>query len=197
MRGGDGVDWKAMFNGLIDRTISGEVTINEGVTEVRQYLFEGCTLLTGVNMPSSIMTIGFSAFSGTGVENITLPDGVTIINSQAFSQCKSLVNVHFSAALQSIKGSAFNSCTALRLIDLPSSVTGIEGYAFWNCRSLEGFICRASTPPQTVSTFFGGVPAQNVPYFYVPDESLDAYKTATGWSTYADRFKPLSEFVES
>ena len=31
---------------------------------------------------------------------------------------------------------------------------------------------------------------------YVPDNSVDAYKAATNWSQYADRIKPLSEYVE-
>ena len=31
---------------------------------------------------------------------------------------------------------------------------------------------------------------------YVPNESVDTYKTATNWSTYADIIKPLSEYVE-
>lgn len=30
---------------------------------------------------------------------------------------------------------------------------------------------------------------------YVPDESVDAYMTATNWSELADRIKPMSEFL--
>ena len=31
--------------------------------------------------------------------------------------------------------------------------------------------------------------------FYVPDSAVDTYKEATNWSNYADRIKPLSEYV--
>jgi hypothetical protein len=31
---------------------------------------------------------------------------------------------------------------------------------------------------------------------YVPDSSVDAYKAAENWSTYASRIYPLSEYVE-
>mgnify|MGYP000472681990 CR=1 FL=1 len=30
---------------------------------------------------------------------------------------------------------------------------------------------------------------------YVPDDSVEAYKTATNWSNYADRIRPISEYV--
>lgn len=30
---------------------------------------------------------------------------------------------------------------------------------------------------------------------YVPDESVDAYKTATNWTALADRIKPMSQFA--
>lgn len=31
---------------------------------------------------------------------------------------------------------------------------------------------------------------------YVPDDSVEAYKQASGWSEYADIIYPLSEYVE-
>ena len=33
-------------------------------------------------------------------------------------------------------------------------------------------------------------------FVYVPDDLVDSYKTATNWSTIADKIKPLSEYVE-
>lgn len=30
---------------------------------------------------------------------------------------------------------------------------------------------------------------------YVPDESVDAYRTATNWTELADRIKPMSQFA--
>lgn len=45
-----------------------------------------------------------------------------------------------------------------------------------------------------------GVPFSNCSdllTFYVPDESVEAYKAAENWSKYADKIKPLSEYVEN
>ena len=49
-------------------------------------------------------------------------------------------------------------------------------------------VCHAVTPP-SFGTF-----NNNPLALYVPDESVDAYKSANGWSQYAKYIKPLSEY---
>ena len=46
-----------------------------------------------------------------------------------------------------------------------------------------------STTPPTYNSTLTDCPIETI---YVPDSSVDAYKTATGWSQFADKFKPLS-----
>jgi hypothetical protein len=52
------------------------------------------------------------------------------------------------------------------------------------------FIVEAVTP-QTKESWYSY--PENI---YVPDGSLEAYKTATGWSDAAAYIKPLSEYVD-
>jgi hypothetical protein len=50
---------------------------------------------------------------------------------------------------------------------------------------------RAITPPTIASSYvFDG---QNNAPIYVPDESVDDYKTATNWVNLADRIFPISD----
>ena len=56
-------------------------------------------------------------------------------------------------------------------------------------------ICRASTPP----TLGGAIISKDwikatIGEIYVPDDSVEAYKTATNWSAYANKILPLSHF---
>ena len=64
-------------------------------------------VLTTVIMPNSITSIGFSAFSYCPIENIVIPDGVTLIDSDAFFCCGNLSNVTIPNSVKTIKLAAF------------------------------------------------------------------------------------------
>jgi hypothetical protein len=54
---------------------------------------------------------------------------------------------------------------------------------------LTSITCNATTPP-TLEDAFAFENTDNCP-IYVPAESVDTYKAASGWSTYADRIQPI------
>jgi hypothetical protein len=56
-------------------------------------------------------------------------------------------------------------------------------------------VCRATNPPIiTTYTFDSTQISTEEGAIYVPDESVETYKSATNWSIYADQIKPLSEY---
>lgn len=166
------MDWKAMFMGLVDGSLTGDVVIPEGVTMVYYYRFYN-TQIRSVTLPQSCTAIKVSGFAGAvRLESISLPDTFTRVEQNAFSNCFALQNIIFPARLSSIGARVLQGCTSLQWVKM-----------------------LPVTPPTWGALFFGDT-TLTFP-IYVPDESLEAYKTATGWSTYAERYKPLSEFVES
>ena len=60
--------------------------------------------------------LGESAFSGTGVTDVTIPDGVTHIGPRAFASCASLENVTIGSGVTQIDFEVFPSCRHLRNI---------------------------------------------------------------------------------
>jgi hypothetical protein len=88
----------------------GSVTIPEGVTSVANDVFYGASAVTSVSLPSTLLTIGSSAFRTTSITSIQIPSSVTSIGALAFSI--NAVNVT-SATFAS-----------------PSSLTTIGDYAF-------------------------------------------------------------------
>ena len=144
-------------------------------------------------------TIGYAAFARTKITKILSMGDTTIINGSnstrdgAFSGCSLLTEVNFPDGLTSMGNGSFYQCVALRYIDLPESVTNIGHYAFAESSGMTHAICRATTPPAAGLKIFDRM---SIP-IYVPDASVEAYKAAANWSTYADRIKPLSEYVES
>lgn len=61
-----------------------EIVIPEGVSEIKDYAFEGDSLLMGIRLPHSLQKIGPGVFESTGLSEIVIPDGVTEIGYHAF-----------------------------------------------------------------------------------------------------------------
>lgn len=128
-------------NGIItdcDESFSGELVIPEEidgvpVTGIGFRAFEGCTALTGINIPDAVSVIDFGAFEGcTALENINIPDSVTAIGSSAFYGCISLTEINIPDNVTGIGYGAFLDCTALENINISDSVTSIDDRAFYN-----------------------------------------------------------------
>ena len=95
------------------------------------------TSVTSLVIPSSVKSIGSSAFSGCrSLTSITIPNSVTSIGYAAFSSCSGLTSITIGNSVTSIGGAAFYGCSALRTITIPNSVTSIESNAFQFCSGL-------------------------------------------------------------
>ena len=143
---------------------------------------------TSYTIKNGTKCIGTNVFYNcTNLMNITIPNTVVTIGAQAFQACSSLTNITIPNNVVSIENSAFNGCSGLTSITIPSSVTSIGQSVFYNCSGLTSITILATIPPTaSYSNMFHG----NYP-IYVPAESVEAYKTATYWSTYASRIQAI------
>lgn len=107
-----------------------------GLTEIPSKAFKECLYLTGVNIPSSVTSIGEYAFSESPLSTVTIPDSVTSIGDYAFSRCERLTSVTIPESVTSIGNNVFDYCHSLTSVNIPNSVTFISEYAFSNCYSL-------------------------------------------------------------
>lgn len=149
-----------------------------------------------VQIPEYIETIKEYAFTSSTFERCILND-ITLVHPSAFSSCAKLTRIKFKKLTTSvIPAQILNDCRSLAVIDFPSSVTEFSGTlsSGGGRGCLSAFICRATTPPTAAASLFDY--NLGVPDFYVPDESVDAYKAATNWSSVAYRIYPLSDCPE-
>ena len=162
------------------------IKIPNGVTSIEGSAFERCTSLKSIELPSSITTIAMGAFAHCRLlTSITIPNGVTSIENSTFLSCLLLKNITIPNSVTSIGVCVFSGCTSLKTITIPRSVTSIKNKAFSGCTSLKEVYCRAKTAPSMGDEVFEDI--SSAAKFYVPKESVNAYKKASGWKKLADK----------
>ena len=121
----------------VKKSVSGSCAIKDGTTCIGIFAFSGCTRLTNITIPNSVVNIGHSAFRNcTGLTSITIPDSVTKIGDWAFQGCTGLTSVIIGNSVTSIGECAFSGCNNLKNVNIPDSVTSIDRDAFCLCTGL-------------------------------------------------------------
>ena len=175
---------KIGYSAFYERSNLTSITIGDSVTSIEDEAFNGCSSLTSVTIGDSVTTIGHHAFySCTSLTSLTIGDSVTTIGKSAFYGCSSLTSITIPDSVTTIDHDAFSACSSLTSVTIGDSVTSIGNYAFENCRSLTSVYCKAVTPPAGGNDMFYSIASSGK--IYVPQESVEAYKSATGWSQYA------------
>ena len=119
----------------------------------------------------------------------SLPNGNTAEAQYNYGVKSYLESISFPEGVTAIPRQSLNKYIALKHVTIPSTVTSIAEQAFGGTTALPYLVFPQATPPSIASTTFTGTSY----YIYVPDASLQAYKTATNWSAIATRIKPISE----
>lgn len=173
------------------------ITIPESVVSIGTSAFSGCTNLTAFygkyasednrclieDELADIGKIYLSAFAPKGITEYIIPNGVTIIDDEAFHDADELECVVIADSVTVIEDKAFSDCDSLKSVVIGSGVTTIYGYPFSYCRSLECICLKSTTPPYGGDSIFYEYDYPDCQCtLYVPIESIDDYKADSYWS---------------
>ena len=122
------------------------IFIPEGVTSIGNSAFQGCTHLASVTLPSTLLSIGSSAFHSNAFTSISIPSSVSTISSYAFKNCANLTSI-VVPNITTLNEETFSGCSSLESVTLPNSLITIKQAAFFNCSSLTSI-----TIPENVTT---------------------------------------------
>jgi len=126
------------------------------------------TLVTpslNMTIPDTVTALGDGCFGRYDFTSFVIPNNITVIAGRAFYMSK-LTSITIPNGVESIGYNCFDSCDSLRVITMLPIV------------------------PPTIGR--GAIP-NNVTRINVPAESIEAYKAANGWSSYASKIVAISE----
>lgn len=192
-----------------------EIIISDGVLTIKDEAFWGCSNLKKVKIGNDIVAIGngvfwncdkLSCFEGkfasadgrclvvdnelryhasAGLTEYTIPKGINTISDSAFSSSVGPDKVIIGNDVEAIAEMAFFGSGVKEIVIKDNVKTiGQEAFAWTN---LETVYCESQIPPTAEFNFISWDAFYNTKLkdIYVPSESIDAYKTASGWKDYA------------
>lgn len=192
----------------VDRSMANaikKVEIGSNIT-LDSYAFNYCTSLNSISLPATGIAsedAGYIFDYCCSLKFAVVP----FFTTNMFMNCYSLASfsVNRDTSYYRIRGNTFKNCYSVRRAIIPSNITSIDASVFDGCYGLasaaipggvtnigrSAFSCQAAgeyhfkstTPPTLGSNAFGYIPSDCK--IYVPAGSLETYKTATNWSTYA------------
>ena len=179
---------------IVSNTYSGGqgvIVFDGNVTKIGRKAFQNKTKLLSIVIPDSVTKINALAFdSCENLTSIVIPDSVTEIGRYILSYCRRLSSIVLSSNITFLNEGVCLNCNSLVSVTIPDSVVRIGTEVFLTCLNLTEVIVNSTVPPVldiTESNTYNQF-SLNGDYrkIKVPAESLQRYKTATGWSDYAD-----------
>lgn len=116
------------------------IVLPASLEEIGEYIFQDCISLLDADLSACSSITSLSAiFNGcTALKSVSLPSGISSIEG-LFSGCSALESLDISLCtrIRTIGEEAFRNCMALKEIILPASINTIDEYAFYGCSSLQ------------------------------------------------------------
>lgn len=180
---------------LGDKTVLQELELSPDMTVANTYLLDGYSALTSLSglVWENLTSLGTSAFAFVKcLPEVINASSVTTVGGGTFRETN--ITSMVLNACTSVGNTAFYRCASLTTFIIGDACTSIGQQTFAYCTAIQAFICKATTPPSLHGQAFLGVNMTTAPIiFYVPDASVEAYKTATNWLNYATRIKGISD----
>ncbi|MBP5502056.1 MAG: leucine-rich repeat domain-containing protein [Bacteroidales bacterium] len=164
------------------------VVFREGnsITSIGEHAFANNTKLESINLEVCHKLTDLEddvLYYCLNLQEITIPQGVTVIPESAFAICTNLKTVTFLGDITRIENNAFYECS-LSHIEIPATVKYIGNWAFYDQQNIEDFniTCYAPVSPSFEAPF-GYLELEKYGTLTIPE------KCAIGYEKWIEEFK--------
>lgn len=190
------------------------VIFSDNLESIGSQAFYTCSKFNS-KLPTSIKYLGNCALAKTAYSyDVNLPNLIDVTSDKtnipneitgllmdgwfAFTKIERVTNLgsitRISRNANDFALGCFEGCSNLKYVTLPATLQTIGCRTFSGDSALIYIKCLAITPPTIQSSLW--LDGTNSSFkIYVPDDSVDAYKVASYWSTYASRIFSLTQFA--
>ncbi len=161
--------------------------------QIGEAAFQECHFSNDFELPASIQVIGVGAFTYSNFGgDLIIPDGVEMLSPTPLGECllnngsfgnTMIENLIIGDNVEMIGGRAFWNNTYLASVEIGKNVDRIGMQAFAYCPGLQRVVSLAKEPPKLYNEVFIGFDPLHC-HLEVPEESIEAYKTADGWKDF-------------
>lgn len=176
-----------------DCHVLSSITFPETMSDIGAYAFQKCYALKKIKLPSGLPSINdYLFYNCTALTDVEVPMSVELIRDNSFQGCSALVNVNIPRNIRYIGNNTFYGCSKLTSITLPfallpsnySNSYNLGDRFLVNTTTLASIRCEATLPPVVRSESFYSV-KKTIPV-YVPQASIQLYKTANYWKDFTN-----------
>jgi len=182
------------------------INIPSAISSFSSDIFSGCSNFN-IDIDEGRRTLSASLFRGIAMSSVILPQSLSAIPTNCFRDCANLQNINIPSALISIGTNAFinshkfnidvdegrsslslyfSNSIPISSIVLPTTIIDINAFAFYNSLDLKHIMFKRSILNNTDITVGNSVLLNASPSaIYVPNDSLDVYKTVPNLTPYA------------
>lgn len=146
-------DWDSYIRQFVYLT---GIIAPESLKHINRNAFDACPVLTDINLPNSIESIGYDAFFGTAYYKDTgnWESGVLYIGNCLIKAKNDIAGLYsIKSNTHTVADSAFSGCTQLTSVSIPDSVENIGRAAFYGCSSLNNVVLPAGLDAINQYTF--------------------------------------------
>lgn len=188
-----------------------KVTLPESLLVIGNAAFAWCKALSEMNMPAGVVSIENSAFQGTALTELVIPEGVTVITEFTFASMKSLETldlhdnieiieshgihandnlreVNLGKSLKYLGASGVSLCPLITHLVFPETLVEFGEYAINYNTGMTDLYVMNPDPVQLEYDFFDpeayAFPGYEKIKLHVPEGSLEAYENAPIWNKF-------------
>lgn len=161
------------------------ITLSNEQRSIYKNAFYYCTSLKYITLPPNNI-LNDSGFAYSNIEEVSLPPNLTRLERNMFKNCSFINNIRIPKSVTTLDTYALYYLKGMVKITIPENVNDIKSNCFASNFNMREYHFKSTTPPVLASTnVFSSIKPECK--IYVPNESVEAYKTATNWTTYASQ----------